>query len=498
MSVIKKLAGETVYYGISSILGRILHFVVLTPFYTSEHIFSKEEYGLVTELFTYSAILMVFLSFRMETTFFRYGSDEDNFERSFSTASLFLFFSTLLFALPIWFFSEEIASSFNLEGQAFYIKLIVLIISFDTLAAIPFAKLRLKNRPKKFAFLKVMNVLINLSFVLFFLWFIPNHGSEGLKGLYDYLNLDGTGVIFVFWSGLIASSLIFLSLLLEYKGVNLKFDFSLWKKMLRYTLPLVLVGLCAVFNKEAGYLLLKYLLDGDIETRRSIIGIFSANVKLAVIMSLFTQAYNYAVEPFFFNNKNRKDNRQLYADSTLLYVLVGAMAFVGIMAFLPVLKIIIQNEEMYVGLGVVPYLLFAYILLGIYYNLSVWFKLTDRTQYASYIAIAGSIITAIVAFFAIPLFSYYGVAYAAVACYFVMVSLSYAYGKKYYPIPYDLKKIGLYLGLAMLLNFFRTEIIEVLDPSLFIELVLGSFIVLLFIGIVFLREKPYFKRILGK
>ena len=374
MSVIKKLASETVYYGISSILGRILHFVVLTPFYTNPEIFNTEEYGLVTELFTYSAILMIFLSFRMETTFFRYGSDKGNFERSFSTASLFLFFSTLAFAVPIWIFADPIAQSFNLVGQAYYIKLIVLIISFDTLAAIPFAKLRLQNRPKKFAFLKIVNVLVNLTCVLFFLWFVPNYGTEGLQNIHQYLNLDGTGVVFVFWSGLIASSLIFLSLLFEYKGISLKLDGPLLKKMLRYTLPLVLVGLCAVFNKEAGYLLLKYLLDGDIESRRAIIGIFSANVKLAVIMSLFTQAYNYAVEPFFFNNKNRADNRQLYADSTLLYVLVGAIGFVGIMSFLPVLKIIIQSEAMHVGLGVVPYLLFAYILLGIYYNLSVWFK----------------------------------------------------------------------------------------------------------------------------
>ena len=498
MSVIKKLAGETVYYGISSILGRILHFVVLTPFYTSPDIFSTEEYGLVTELFTYSAILMVFLSFRMETTFFRYGSDKGNFEKSFSTASIFLLVSTLLFAIPIWIFSDSIAQSFNLEGQAYYIKLIVLIISFDTLAAIPFAKLRLKNRPRKFAFLKVLNVLINLTFVLFFLWFIPTHGSEGLQGLHDKMNLDGTGVIFVFWSGLIASALIFLSLLFEYKGVKLSFDFSLWKKMLRYTLPLVVVGLCAVFNKEAGYLLLKYLLDGDVESRRALIGIYSANVKLAVIMSLFTQAYNYAVEPFFFNNKNREDNRQLYADSALLYVLVAAIAFVGIMAFLPILKIIVQNEEMYVGLGVVPYLLFAYILLGVYYNLSVWFKLTDRTQFAAYIAVASSIVTGIVAVIAIPMFSYYGVAYAAVACYLVMVSLSYYYGRKYYPIPYNISKIGMYLGLAVLLNYARVKVVGILEPALLGELMIGAIASCLFIGIIILKEQAYFKRILGK
>ena len=253
-----------------------------------------------------------------------------------------------------------------------------------------------------------------------------------------------------------------------------------------------------MFNKEAGYLLLKYLSVGDMESRRALIGIYSANVKLAVIMSLFTQAYNYAVEPFFFNNKNREDNRQLYADSALLYVLVGAIAFVGIMAFLPVLKIIVQNEEMYVGLGVVPYLLFAYILLGVYYNLSVWFKLTDRTQFAAYIAVASSIVTAIVAVIAIPMFSYYGVAYAAVACYLVMVSLSYYYGRKYYPIPYNLAKIGMYLGMAVLLNYARVKVVGILEPALLGELMIGAIASCLFIGIIILKEQTYFKRILGK
>ena len=167
MSVFKKLAGETMYYGISSILGRILHFIVLTPFYTD--IFSKTEYGLVTELFTYSAILMVLFTFRMETTFFRFGSDPGKFERSFSTSALFLLFSTLAFVIPLWIFSDQIAASFSLEGQSYYIKLIILIIGFDTLAAIPFAKLRLEQKPRKFAILKVLNVLINLFFVLFFL-----------------------------------------------------------------------------------------------------------------------------------------------------------------------------------------------------------------------------------------------------------------------------------------------------------------------------------------
>ena len=496
MSVIKKLAGETVYYGISSILGRILHFVILTPFYTD--IFPKEDYGLVTILFTYSAILMVFFSFRMETTFFRYGSDEGNFTKSFSTASLFLFFSTLLFSIPIWCFSDDIAALFGLAGQAYYIKLIVLIISFDTLAAIPFAKLRLKNRPKKFAALKILNVLINLFFVLLFLWYIPNYGSAGMQSMQQSMNLDGSGIVFVFWSGMIASTLIFLFLLMEYRGIQLKFDLALWKKMLKYTFPLVLVGLCSVFNKEAGYLLLEYLSLGSAEENYSVVGIFSANVKLAVIMSLFTQAYNYAVEPFFFNNKNKSGNKQLYADSALLYIIVTSLAFVGIMALLPILKLIIRNEEMYVGLGVVPYMLFAFILLGIYYNLSVWFKLTDRTIYASYIAVAGAVVTAVVAVITIPMFSYYGVAYAALACYLLMIGLSYFFGKRFYPIPYDVKGALFYLATALLLNYVRTFIVDILSPNLFAELAIGIATALAFIAMVFLKERAFLKRILGK
>ena len=496
MSVFKQLAGETMYYGISSILGRILHFIVLTPFYTD--IFSKTEYGLVTELFTYSAILMVLFTFRMETTFFRFGSDPGKFERSFSTSALFLLFSTLAFVIPLWIFSDQISASFSLEGQSYYIKLILLIIGFDTLAAIPFAKLRLEQKPRKFAFLKVLNVLINLFFVLFFLWFVPNFGAESSWGVIKSMNLDGTGVVYVFWSGLIASTLIFLLLLGTFKGIKLQFDFSLWKKMLGYTLPLVLVGFCAVFNKEAGYLFLKYLLGDSVEEARGVIGIFSANVKLAVIMSLFTQAYNYAIEPFFFNNKHREDNRQLYADSTMLYTMVTSIAFVAILGFLPVLKFIIRNEEMYEGLGVVPLLLFAYILLGIYYNLSVWFKLTDRTIYASIIAISGSIVTALVAIWTIPTWSYYGVAMAALACYLVMVSLSYYWGQKYYKIPYRVGRMGLYLLLAAVVNGLRKMIVDMTQPSFTIELLYGLITVVLFMLIIWQLDRRFLTGLLSR
>jgi O-antigen/teichoic acid export membrane protein len=292
--------------------------------------------------------------------------------------------------------------------------------------------------------------------------------------------------------------LIFVLLLGTFKGIKLQFDFSLWKKMLGYTLPLVLVGFCAVFNKEAGYLFLKYLLGDSVEEARGVIGIFSANVKLAVIMSLFTQAYNYAIEPFFFNNKHREDNRQLYADSTMLYTMVTSIAFVAILGFLPILKFIIRNEEMYEGLGVVPFLLFAYILLGIYYNLSVWFKLTDRTIYASIIAISGSVVTGLVAILTIPTWSYYGVALAALACYLVMVSLSYFWGQRYYKIPYRVGRMGLYLLMAVVVNGGRKMIVDMTQPSFTVELLYGLITVVLFILIVWQLDRKFLTGLLSR
>ena len=498
MSIMKKLAGETVYYGISSILGRILHFLVLTPFYTE--VFTGDEYGLVGELFTYSAFLMILFSFRMETTFFRFGSDKGQFDKTFSTASLFLIVSTVCFVAFFFGFSEIIAESMELAGMDIYVKLLVGIIALDTLSAIPFAKLRLENRPRKFAFLKVMNVVINLSVVLFFLALAPKLNSPWLNSILELLDPIGNGVVFVFWSGLIASAFMVLLLLGEYRKLNWVFDFSLWKNMLSYTFPLILVGFCAIFNKEGGLLLIKYLSPGTIEENRFNEGIFNANAKLAVIMSLFTQAYNYAIEPFFFNNKNRKDNRQLYADSTRMYTIVTAIGFVAIMAFLPLLKFLISNEELHVGLGMVPYLLFAYILLGIYYNFSVWFKLTDRTRFGAYIAFIGALVTLGVAAFTVPFerFSYYGVAYAAVACYLVMVISSYLFGKKYYPVPYRIDRMALILILAVGFNGIRHLIMSGFELSFLMQLIIGGLLTLVYISLLLFMEKNFLKRVLRK
>jgi O-antigen/teichoic acid export membrane protein len=494
MSLLKKLAGETVMYGVSSILSRLLHFVILLPYFTNT--FETGEYGIVSDLFVYAGILMVIYTYRMETAFFRFASRDENFEKAFSTATIAILVTTSLFTLSMFALLRPISEALLYPDNLEYIAIVVLIIAFDALAAIPFARLRLENRPVRFAIIKTLNIVVNIIFVFLFLEVLPSFYKNEAAQAASFFNTENK-ILFVFIANLIASATVLGMLSPMYKKVKWQFDKALFKKMFRYAAPLIIVGLAAAINQLIAIPLLKYLLPGTVDENFSQAGIYSAAAKMAVLMNLFTQAFNYAAEPFFFKNANRSDSKEMYASVAQTFTLVGAFAFLVILLYLDVIKLFL-GKDFREGLEVIPILLMAYLFLGLYYNFSIWYKLTDKTSMGAYISIGGVIITLAINFSLIPnpAFGYVGAAWAAFGCYAFMATMGYLTGQKYHPIPYPIWNITLYILLAIggywLSEYFAT----MAQPTLFIRLVFNTLILLIFVGSIFLLEKKSFQKML--
>lgn len=486
MSLIKKLAGETAIYGVSSILSRLLHYVILTPYLT--RVFLQGEYGIVSDLYAWAALLLVFFTYRMETAFFRFGSKDGDLGRSFSTASLSLIASTIVFVIILVLSAQPIAVWLKYPDNPGYVIWFALIIGFDALAAIPFARLRLDNRPIRFAVIKTLGILINIGFIFFFLELCPlleARGWEWISAVYD----EDYRIGYVFLSNLIASGIVILLLLPTYFRIRLRFDAGLWKKMIIYAAPLIIAGVAGIINQLIGIPLIKELAGPDVSENLKQAGIFSAASKIAVLMNLFTQAFNFAAEPFFFKNAARSDSRQIYAQVGQVFALVGSLVFLGIMLYIDLIQFFI-GRDFREGLGVVPILLVSYIFLGLYYNFSIWYKLADRTYIGGYIATGGMIITLALNFWLIPRIGYYAPAWAALACYGFMALAGYLTGRRFYPIPYPVGRMAAYILLATggyLLSEWGRSIFgdKLLIVILFNSGILAGYLLLLF----FLEKK---------
>lgn len=472
-------------YGLSSILSRLLNYVILTPYFT--HVFLEGEYGVVSEMYAYAALLMVFFTYRMETTFFRYASSDGQLDRTFSTASISLFVSTLVFTVGLLFFAEPIADVLRYSGHTDYITWFVFIIAFDTLAAIPFARLRLENRPIRFAVVKTLNILVNIFFIFFFLEICPMLIEKGwtfLESIYDEENR----IAYVFISNFLGSLSVLLFLLPEYRKLSFNFDFTLWKKMFWYAMPLVVVGLAAVINQLINLPLLKYLLPYSPEINQAQVGIYAACFKIAILMSLFIQAFNYAAEPFFFRNARREDAKAVYAQVGQAFALVGSIVFLGITLYLGIIKGFI-GERFHEGLYVVPIIAMAFLFLGLYYNFSIWYKLSDRTIIGAYISVIGSIITIVLNVLLIPVIGYEGSAWTALACYGFMAMASYVVGKRYYPIPYPIGKMAMYIGLAVLVYLASRYLSIYFENGFWMILLINTILLLLYVLVIFRIEQ---------
>jgi len=503
MALLKKLAGETAIYGLSSIVGRVVNWVILTPYLTRE--FTLDEYGIVNDLYFNIALLLVFFTYRMETAFFRFasraqkeqlagGATADTADAVFTTATLSIIASTVLLTALLWVQAPAIANYLLYPGRADYVRIFTLIIAFDALAAIPFARLRMDGRPLRFAFIKIGAIVANILLVFFFLegcpWLI-DHGQQWATLLYQ----PERRVAYVFWTNLLASGLTLLWLAPLYRHLAWRFVGELWQRMLRYALPLVVAGMAGIVNLLIGTPMLKYLGGGTPEENLALGGLYAAATKLAVLMSLFVQAFNYAAEPFFFRHAAESDDRAVYADVARAFALVGSLAFLGIMLYLEVIQYFL-GRDFRKGLGVLPIALIANFFLGLFYNFAIGFKLTDQTRWGGYIALGGAVITIVVNVVFIPSLSYYAPAWATLACFLFMTTAAYYYNRRRWPVPYAVGRMAYYLALGLVAWGSSLLLAGYLPDGLVYRIAVNTVLLAATLLVLFKTEGPWLKSVL--
>ena len=433
---IKKLAGETFIYGLGTVVPRLLNYL-LVPFYTI-WVFDKSQYGEITELYAYVALLLVLLTYGMETSFFRYANQyKDNVKKVFNTATGSLILSSLLFVLITVFFKDSLASLIHYSGHSQYIIFIALIVALDAVSSLPFAYLRFLNKARRFSLIRIINVSINIGLNILLLIVIPKTFPETYKSWLLYRYVPMVGIVFL--SNLIASLSTLLMLIPELKQFKFQLDYALLKKLLSYGFPILIIGLAGMINEVSDKILLRYFLPPGSNVQ-SIIGVYGANYKLAILMMLFIQMFRYAAEPFFFAESEKKEAKITYARIMTVFVAFTWFIFLLVVLFLDVFKYFI-GKPFWVGLQIVPIVIMAKLFLGVFYNLSVWYKLTDKTLYGGVVAVIGAIITVALNIILIPKYGYMGSAWANFACYLTMMLVSFIWGRRIFLVPYNLKKL---------------------------------------------------------
>jgi O-antigen/teichoic acid export membrane protein len=479
---IKQLAGQTVIYGLSSIIPKFLNYI-LVPLHT--RIFADPAaYGVVTELYAYVTFLNILLTYGMETGYFRFANSEKDPLKVYNNCLISLFITSFIFVLFVLIFSQQIANFLNYPNHKEYIIWFGLILGIDSVMAIPFVKLRQENRPIKFAFYKIFSVLINLVLNFFFLVLCPfilkHHPHSFIHLIYN----SHIGVGYIFISNLIASALTLVLLFTQLRDIKLKLDPVLLKRIILYSLPLLVAGIVGNINEAADRVLLKYLLPSSVNGMEQL-GLFGANIKIPVIMALFTQMFRFAAEPFFFSKVKEGNAKEIFADVTKYFVIFGMLIFLGVMLYIDVVKLFIGHSY-YRGLGIVPVMLLANLFLGIFFNLSMWYKLNNWTKYGIYIAIVGALVTVAVNVLFVPRYGIIACAYAHLVCYVVMVLMSYLMSRKFYFIKYDLKSILLYLFLGLLI-FYISQNVHL--KGLILKLIFNSFLFVGFLYFIMKKEK---------
>jgi O-antigen/teichoic acid export membrane protein len=431
MNSLKHLAGQTVLYGLGSMLPRMLNFF-LVPLHTI-NMFSKEEFGVITQLMAIVAVVNVVFMFGMETSFFRFSTKEGaHREKIFNIAQTVVLFISLPLSVLFIVFASPIAASLNISNHPEFIIYLTLVMFVDALVAIPFAQLRLQNKALKFASLKIINVLILLALNYYF-----------LKIAYN----PSVNVGYVFIANLIANAAFILFFLKEIFTWRPTFDNSLTPVMVRYAYPIMITGVAGMINEMFSRFTLEWWLPDNFYpslTKKEAGGVFGACYKFAVFMNLGIQAFRYAAEPFFFSSAQDKNSPQLFARINHYFIITCCIVLLGISINLDILKYFI-GPEFWSGLSIVPILLLAYLFLGVYYNVSVWFKLTDKTHYGTLLTVGGALITLVANFILIPYFGFMGSAWAALLCYSSMAMMCYLIGQKFFPIPYAVGKAILYI-----------------------------------------------------
>ena len=498
---LKSLAKDTAVYGLSSIVGRFLNWC-LVPLYV--YLFPTEEYGIVTYLYGVTAVMLVILNYGMETGFFRFANKEQEPEKVYTTCLISVGVTSLLFIALLCVFLNPITGAMKLKGYSLFVLLIGITVAVDAFSNLPFAYLRYKNRAWRFAGIKLLNVGFNIGLNLFFLLVCPRIESE-TPGLIDWfygaLGGKSFGIGWIFVANIISTFLVLILLLPELLGRRYSFAWSLLRRILAYSWPLLILAIAGMLSQNMGQLLIPYLFS-DEEAARSMVGIYGANMKIAIVMVMFTQAFRYAYEPFIFAQAKQagEDNRQMYADAMKYFVIFGFLIFLGVMFYLPVLKYFI-SPDYWNGLDVVPLMMLAELCFGVFFNLSLWYKLTDRTRWGMYLSLICFAVMAGLNIWWVPLIGipqgYMGSAWAALVSYFVVMLLSWFLGRVYYPIPYPVGRMAVYAAVALIF-FLAGMLMETAFPD-WVTYSLRTFMLLLYAVIVSMFENvPVITPILRK
>ncbi len=490
MGKLTKLAGETAIYGLSSIIGRAINFI-LVPFYTTASILSVVDNGVLIEMYAIAAFLNIVYLFGMETAYFRFVSKNPAGSSDvYNTAFTYIFISSILLSGIFALSATPIANWLEFPGRNELIYWFAAILGIDAIVSIPFARLRYEKKAIKFATIKLINIFLNVALNVFFLYFCKNvyHGNflVAFQPFVDLIYNPNYGVEYVFISNLIANFMYLPLLARSLARTKIYFDLQLIKPMFYYALPLMVMGLAGVTNEMFSRSLLKKLLPDDFypgRTAQEALAIFGNCYKLSLFMSLAIQAFRYAAEPFFFAQTLEKDTKQTYANVFYYFVIFGLFAVLAISLNLDILKVIfLRNPVYWEGLHVVPVLLFANFFLGLYYNFSIWYKVTDKTIVGTIISVTAAVATLLLNIWLIPLAGYEGSSYITLAVYLGMAIAAYLLGQKSYPVPYNVKKAGFYLlfTLALLLLGLNLKIEHTIYNQIFKELLIVVFLLVVF------------------
>ena len=483
MSRLKTLYKQTFIYGLATVVPKMISFL-LVRLHTDKSVLSNvAEYGDVSLIFAYFVLFNVLLAYGMETAFFRFFNSDEHKKTLLSTSAISLLLTSTMVLVTGYIFRQDLSSLIHIDAD--YIVLVLWILFFDALVIIPFAYLRALGKTIKYTVVKLTNVILNLGLNIVLLLYLKSWAETST--LWQTFYKPDFEVHYIFIANVIASGVTLLLLISFYFKLNYSFSTTLWKKMLRYAFPVLVAGVAFSINETFDRILLERLLPENLS--KDAIGTYSACYKLALFMMLFATAYRLGVEPFFFNNAKDTDAKTNYAKILEFFVIFGALILLSVVVFVDVLKLIlIPNEAYWEAMTVVPILLLAYLFLGIYHNLSVWYKITDRTKFGAYISIFGALITLLINIIFIPKFGYMASATATLFAYATMAVTSYTLGKKHYAIPYNLKKIGLYLAMSIIfsgLSFY------VFRGHYFI----GILLILILITVIWIKEKNFLKQL---
>ena len=478
----KSLAKDTAIYGVSSILGKFLGWL-LVPLYTYT-LEKQAEYGIVTNLYAWTALLLVILTYGMETGYFRFANkDLANSDKVYGNSLISVGITSLLFSGLVVLFNQPIANLLGYSDHAEFIWMLGITVAMDAFASIPFAYLRFVKRPIAFASLKFVYILLNIFLNLFFLIACPWLMKVAPVTVEWFYN-PHYGVGYIFISNIIATTIQTLIMLKFVFVAKFSFDYKLLKQIFQYSFPLLFLGIAGTANQNLDKILFPFMQLG--EQGKADLGIYGAVSKIAMVIMMFTQAFRYAYEPFVFAKNKDKDSLSMYADAMKYFIIISLLIFLGMVLYMDLIKFIIKHTY-WSGLAVVPVILFSFIFQGIFFNLSIWYKLTDKNKYGAWFSTIGMIIIFAGNILLVPTYSYWGSAWSAFAGYFAVMVVSYFFGQKYMPIKYDFKTIGFYTGITLLLYLISVFIDT---PYLILNIALKTILMIAYLTLLIKRDFP--------